>query len=73
MYFRKRTYLKVIISIIVAVFINKRASDVSDFFKMRETKRVRGPIYGSCSPIEQLQDLNEEINPILNQLAVSIS
>ena len=70
--FRKRTYLKVLVSTLVALFIHLRASDYVNFFTTIETSRVRGPLYGTCAPIEQLQDLNEEINPILTQLSVSI-
>ena len=68
---RKRTYLKVLLSTLAALFVHFRASDHFDVFRTVETNRVRGPLYGTCAPIEQLQDLNEEISPILTQLSVS--
>ena len=69
--FRRRTYLKILLSTLVALFVNFRASEYISFFQHDETVRVRGPLYGTCAPIEQLQDLNDEINPILTQLSVS--
>jgi len=29
---------------------------------------VEGPLYGTCAPIEHLQDLNKEILPKLNEI-----
>lgn len=68
---RKRTVLKVLVSALVAAFVHFQASDYVEFLRSDETKRVRGPLYGTCAPTEQLQDLNEEIRPILSQLTVS--
>ena len=68
---RKRTVLKVLVSALVALFVHFQASEYVEFLRTDETKRVRGPLYGTCAPTEQLQDLNEEIRPILSQLTVS--
>ena len=52
MYFRKRTYLKILVSILAALFINYRGDQHFEMFKFNETVRVRGALYGTCSPIE---------------------
>jgi hypothetical protein len=31
---------------------------------------VKGSLFGICSPIEELRDLNQKINPILENLRV---
>ena len=34
---------------------------------------VKGSLFGICSPIEELRDLNKKINPILERLRVLFS
>lgn len=63
--------LKVSISILVFWLVHSELPKHLDILQPRTSSEIKGAIYGSCQPVEQLQELNAEILPKLSKIVVS--
>lgn len=60
--------VRAVLSVALASFVHYRLEEFVPYLQLVETAPISGPLYGTCAPIEHLQDLNKEILPKLKEI-----
>ena len=63
---------KISLSVLLVYFMHTKSHLYIDGFDLKESIKITGPLFGTCAPIEHLQEINKMIFPKLDKIVVSI-